>query len=90
MKRLNVKGFNKTIKEENLKKLFPNHKDFFLPKKRNQDANLGYAFVQFETEKETKKIKEEMNGKEFEGKKLVVDFAVLRGENNKNKVLTDK
>ena len=29
-----------------------------------------------------------MNGKEFEGKKLVVDFAVLRGENNKNKVDT--
>jgi RNA recognition motif-containing protein len=90
LKRLNVKGFSKTTKEENLRKLFPNNKDFFMPMKRNQDVNLGFAFVQFETEKETKKIKDELNGKEFEGKKLIVDFALLRSENNKNKTLTDK
>ncbi len=58
--------------------------------KRNQDVNLGFAFVQFETEKETKKIKDELNGKEFEGKKLIIDFALLRSENNKNKTITDK
>lgn len=41
LKRLHVSGFDKTIKENDLKKLFPNCADFFMQKKRNKEFNLG-------------------------------------------------
>ncbi len=43
-----------------------------------------FAFVQFETEAEAKAIHEKTNGKDFKGKPLNVEFAILRDNAKKD------
>jgi len=41
----------------------------------------GFGFVVFENEEDAKRAKEELDGKDIDGRPLRVDFAVVREEN---------
>lgn len=84
-KRLHVGGFDKSTSESDLKKLFPGQIEFAMPIKKDKGVNMGFAFVSYASEAEAKKALENLNGKEFNGRKLNVDFAFERPTENKQK-----
>jgi RNA recognition motif-containing protein len=106
LKRLHVSGFEKaTVKEDELKKLFPNNTQFILPFKKSSSVSMGlvffvikyklnelkffivnsFAFAVYKTEVDAKRALENANGKIFNGKKLSVDYAFERKENEDKK-----
>ncbi len=51
-----------------------------MPVKKATSESFGYAFISFKTEDDAKRALTATNGKDFNGKKLSVDYAFVRVE----------
>ena len=78
LKRLHIGGFDKSATEADLKKLYSGFTEFSMPIKKDTKLNMGFAFVAFSNEQDAKKALDATNGKDFNGRKLNVDYAFQR------------
>jgi len=73
-----VSGVQEEAQEDDLKDTFADFgplKDVVLPLDRRTGFVKGYALIEYETKKEAEQAIAEMNGKEFMGQALKVDWA---------------
>lgn len=73
-----ISGVQEEAQEDDLKDTFAEYgplKDVVLPLDRRTGFVKGYALVEYETQKEAAQAIAEMNGKEFMGQTLKVDWA---------------
>jgi RNA recognition motif-containing protein len=90
MRRLHVSGFDKNAKEDEIKSLFPKCIDFFMPRKRDSEINLKFAFVQFKKDKHAKEALDEVKEATINGKKLVIDYACVKNTDKKTTIKKDE
>jgi len=76
-----IRSLNYKVKNKMLKKEFVS----FGKVKSCRVNRKGYAFIEFDTVEEAKKAKEEMNGKELEGKAIEIFYAEQREKPEKKK-----
>jgi len=77
-----IRSLNYKVKNKMLKKEFVS----FGKVKSCRVNRKGYAFIEFDTVEEAKKAKEEMNGKELEGKAIEIFYAEQREKPEKKKM----
>ena len=70
--KLYVGNLNYSVTTEELKELFSNHGEV---KEVNIIGGRGFGFVEFANIEEAQAAKEELNGKEFKGRTIVVNEA---------------
>jgi RNA recognition motif-containing protein len=72
--------------EEDLKKIFSKYKSVVscnLIIDRNTQRSKGFGFVEFDSEEEAQEAIQELNGKDFEGRAIIVNEARPKVEKGK-------